>query len=400
MNRLLTTSLALTLVASGAPAFAQSDTITLGAAVQLTGANANTGRYYRDAYQFTIDKINEKGGVQLGGKTYKLTLKLYDSQSNEDLGMRQYVQLITQDKVNFLLGPFSSGDAMKDTSMAEKYEMVMVQGGGAAREIFTRNYKFVFGTLPPADNYFASTIDMIQKLEPKAKTVALVAADDSFDVSVAKGTREILKKTGLELVADQQYRENNADFSSILTLVKSKNPDAILWTGHPQEGINFVRQQKSLDVNPKILTSMTVGVPTADFRTALGPDADYVYGMTPWLPGALLKDKWFGDAAEFAKSYQDKFGYAPDYHAASAAADVETFAYAIPAAGSLDQPKVRDAIAKIEFDSLYAHVKFDEVGQVVIPQTVIQIQDGKVVAVYSDKVLNKPVYPVAPWGKR
>jgi branched-chain amino acid transport system substrate-binding protein len=310
------------------------------------------------------------------------------------------VQLITQDKVSFLLGPFSSGDAMKDTSMAEKYEMVMVQGGGAAREIFTRNYKFIFGTLPPADNYFASTIDMIQKLEPKAKTVALVAADDSFDVSVAKGTREILKKTSLELVADQQYRENNADFSSILTLVKSKSPDVILWSGHPQEGINFVRQQKSLDVNAKILTSMTVGVPTADFRTALGADANYVYGMTPWLPNPQLKDKWFGDAAQFAKAYQDKFGYAPDYHAASAAADVETFAYALPAAGSLDQAKVRDAIAKVDFQSLYSHVKFDEVGQVSIPQTVIQIQNGKVVDVYTDKVLNKPIYPVPPWNKR
>jgi branched-chain amino acid transport system substrate-binding protein len=145
---------------------------------------------------------------------------------------------------------------------------------------------------------------------------------------------------------------------------------------------------------------MTVGVPTADFRTALGADANYVYGMTPWLPNPQLKDKWFGDAAQFAKAYQDKFGYAPDYHAASAAADVETFAYALPAAGSLDQAKVRDAIAKVDFQSLYSHVKFDEVGQVSIPQTVIQIQNGKVVDVYTDKVLNKPIYPVPPWNKR
>src|SRR5258706_15066699 len=102
MNRLLSTCLALALAAAAAPAFSQ--TITLGAAVQLTGTQANTGRYYRDAYQLAIDKINEKGGVKVGSTTYKLALKLYDSQSDVNLGQRQYVQLITQDKVNFLLG--------------------------------------------------------------------------------------------------------------------------------------------------------------------------------------------------------------------------------------------------------------------------------------------------------
>jgi branched-chain amino acid transport system substrate-binding protein len=398
MNRLLTTSLALALAATTAPAFAQ--TITLGASVQLTGTQANTGRYYRDAYQLAIDKINEKGGIQVGGKPYKLALKLYDNQSDVNLGQRQYVQLITQDKVNFLLGPFSSNDALVDSAIAEKYEMVMVQGGGAAREIYTRGYKYIFGTLPPADDYFSSTIDMMTKLDPKAKTVSLVAADDSFDVSVAKGTREILKKAGLETVSDSQYRENDSDFSSILSLIKSKQPDAILWSGHPPEAINFIRQQKSLAVNPKILAAFTVGVPTADFRQALGADANYAYGMTPWLPSEQLKDQWFGDAAQFNKLYQDKFGYPPDYHASSAVADVETFAMAIPAAGALDQKKVRDAVAQVSFDSLYAHVKYDEVGQIKIPQTVVQIQGGKLVDVYTDKVLNKPAYPVPSWDKR
>src|SRR4051812_13247641 len=384
MNRLLTTSLALVLASAAAPAFAQ--TITLGAAVQLTGTQANTGRYYRDAYQLAVDKINEKGGVKVGNMTYKLALNLYDNQSDVNLGQRQYVQLITQDKVNFLLGPFSSNDALVDSAIAEKYEMVMVQGGGAAREIYTRGYKYIFGTLPPADDCFSSTIDMMTKLDPKAKTVSLVAADDSFDVSVAKGTREILKKAGLEIVSDSQYRENDSDFSSVLSLIKSKQPDAILWSGHPPEAINFIRQQKSLAVNPKILAAFTVGVPTADFRQALGADANYAYGMTPWLPSEQLKDQWFGDAAQFNKLYQDKFGYPPDYHASSAVADVETFAMAIPAAGALDQKKVRDAVAKVDFESLYAHVKYDELGQIKIPQTVVQIQGGKLVDVYTDKV--------------
>ncbi len=111
---------------------------------------------------------------------------------------------------------------------------------------------------------------------------------------------------------------------------------------------------KGLDVNPKDYYGFTVGVPTEDFRSALGKDADYAFGMTSWLPSANLKDRWFGDAAAFAAAYKAKFGYDPDYHAASGAADVETFAMAIEKAGSLDPKAVRDAIAAISFDSLYA----------------------------------------------
>jgi branched-chain amino acid transport system substrate-binding protein len=383
-----------------ATAATQDKQVTLGAAVQVTGPLSNTGRYYRDAYQFAIDRINAKGGVPVGGAKARLELKLYDNQSDVNLGVRQYVRLVSQDKVGALLGPFSSNDALDDSSVAEKYQIPMVQGGGASTQIFSRGYKYIFGTLPPADDYFASTIQMMGKLNPKPKTVALVAADDSFDVSVANGTRKLLKEAGMELVVDKQFRENNAEFSSILSLTKSKNPDVILWAGHEGEALSFIRQAKSLDVSPKVLWSFTVGVPTADFRKALGRDAEYAFGMTPWLPEKTLKDDWFGDAEAFNKEYQERFKYPPDYHAASAVACVEAFAKAITAAGSLDAKKVRDALANVDFKSLYGHIKFQPNGQISLPQTVIQIQDGKVAPIFSEDFEGKARTPLPSWTKR
>src|SRR6185312_4045381 len=109
----------------------------------------------------------------------------------------------------------------------------------------------------------------------------------------------------------------------------------------------FIRQMKSLNVNPKDYYGFTVGVPTEDFRRALGKDANYAFGMTSWLPSATLKDRWFGDALGFAKAYKAKFGYDPDYHAASGAADVEALVQAVEDAGSTDPAKVRDALSKV-----------------------------------------------------
>jgi branched-chain amino acid transport system substrate-binding protein len=399
MRTAFLTGLALAALAAG-PALAQTDTITLGAAVQLSGKDANTGRYYRDSYQLAIDKINETGGISVGGKSYKLVLKLLDNQSDTNLGVRQYGELVTREKVNFLLGPYSSQDAINDSSVSEKYEVPMVQGGGASGQIFTRGYKYVFGTLPKAEDYFGSTLKLMEQSQPKAKTVALIAGDDAFNVALAKGTRDLLKAAGLDVVIDQQYATKSADFSSILSLVKSKAPDAVLWGGLEAEVLVAIRQMKSLDVSPNDLYSFTVGVPTEDFRKALGKDAEYAFGMTSWLPATSLKDDWFGDAQQFAAAYKQKYGYEPDYHAASAAADVETFAKAIPAAGSLDPKKVRDAIAKVDFASLFGHVRFGENGQIDLPQIVIQIQDGAIVPIFTDTLVNQPRYPIPAWDKR
>jgi branched-chain amino acid transport system substrate-binding protein len=314
--------------------------------------------------------------------------------------VRQYTQLVTQDKVNFLLGPFSSNFALADSAVSEKYKIPMVQGGGASDQIFSRNFKYIFGTLAPASDYFESTIEMLGKLDPKPKNVALLYADDSFDVAVAKGTRPLLTKAGFNIVIEERYSSNATNFNSLLSQIRSANIDAVLVAGHETEILNFIRQAKGLSVSPKMY-SFTVGVPSADFRKALGTDANFAFGMTAWLPSASLKDKWFGDAEQFAKAYKAKFGYEPDYHAASGAADVEAIAQAIENAGSTDPQKVRDALSQLNFESLYGTVAFGPNGQINLPQTVIQIQGDQVVPVYGKNgFIQRPKYPMPAWNAR
>lgn len=379
---------------------AMAKDIVFGASVQLTGPVANTGRYYRDAYELAIDKINAAGGIKVGNEKQKIVLKLYDNQSDVNLSVRQYTQLVSQDKVNFLLGPFASNFALADSAVSEKYRIPMVQGGGASDQIFSRKFKYIFGTLAPASNYFGSTIDMMKGLNPAPKSVALLYADDAFDVSVAEGTRPKLKEAGLNVTMDERYSTNATDFNSLLSQIRSKNIEAVLVAGHETEILNFVRQAKSLAVAPKMY-SFTVGVPSEDFRKALGKDADYAFGMTAWLPSADQKDRWFGDAAQFATAYKAKFNYEPDYHAASGAADVEALAQAIEDAGTTDPAKVRDALAKVKFESLYGTIAFAANGQIDLPQTVIQVQGDQLEAIYGiHGAIKPPKYPMPAWNAR
>jgi branched-chain amino acid transport system substrate-binding protein len=393
-------SFAAGVLATGAAACTENDTVTLGTALQLTGSMAGSARYYRDGYQFAVDRINEQGGLTIGEFKYKLALKIRDSESDSARLLRLQEELITRDRVNFLLGPYSSNDVLAASSLAEKYQVPMVQAGGASSRIFALGHRYVFGTLPAADQYFRSTIDMMQRLSPAPHTVAIVIGDDPFDIAVADGTRALLRNAGLEVVLQQQYSERTPNFYNILTLLEARTPDVLLWSGHEAGAISFIRQAKGRNISPKLLASFTAAVTAANFRATLGDDANFTFGMTPWLPSERLKDKWFGDGAQFAKAFEEKFGYAPDYHAAAAVASIETLAHAIEAARTILAEDVRDAIARLDFPSIYGRIRFGPNGQIVLPQTVIQIQDGKVVEIFADDFITRPVYPISAWGKR
>lgn len=386
------------LLATGAASAA--DEIVLGSAISQTGKYAREGKFYVDAYQLTVDAINKAGGVKVGGKSYPLALKLYDDQSDPNLSVRLFTKLVTSDKVNFLLGPYSSGITIPASTVAEKYEIPMVQGGGASGKIFDRGYKYIFGTLPKAEFYFQAAIEAAAKMNPPVRTAALLYSNEAFDRSVAEGTRQWLKEQKIDKVYDEEYQPATQDFTSILAVIKSKNPDLVLVAGHEENALNFIRQSQAADANLK-MAIFTVGPPTGDFRKTLGKAAEYVYGITPWLPDMEIGGEIFKTAREFDKQFQARFGYAADYHVASGAADVLAFKFAIEKANSLDPKKVRDALASLDVETLYGRVKFEPTGQIAMGQVLVQIQDGKLVPIYvAGKMVGKPVYPTPRWSQR
>jgi branched-chain amino acid transport system substrate-binding protein len=381
--------------------FAQAETanvIKLGCAIAFTGKESRTGKYYRDSYDMAVAKVNESGGVKVGNKTYQLKIVYYDDKSDPTQSSRFVEKLITEDKVNFLLGPYSSGITIPDSIVAERYRVPMIQGGGASGKIFDHGNKYIFGTLPPAGQYFKSTLEMLKTFKPAPKTVAILYSDDKFDVSVAEGTRPLAKEMGFDTVLYEKYTEGASDFTSLLTKIKTLNVDVVLVAGHTEESLNFTKQAKELNACPKFI-SMTVGPSEADFRKSLGKDAEDIYGVASWSTQMNFKGYLFGDTQEFVKLFKEKYNYDPDYHNASAIADVAIFKDAIQRAGSLNPTKVRDAIASTSLSTIYGHVEFSENGQIKGTSVALQILGGEIYQVYPHGV-KSPVYPFRCWKDR
>jgi branched-chain amino acid transport system substrate-binding protein len=356
--------------------------LQIGAALSLTGSLAKEGALTKQGYQLCQDKVNQRGGVQVGDKKLKLAVTYSDDKSEPDTAAR-LIDKFNDDGVKLILGPYGSPSTEAAAAAVERNGQVMVDSSGADDNIFTKGYKTTFAVLSPATDYVAIMIEAIMSsANPKPKTVAILSADDGFSQTAAKGGVDAAKKAGLKVVAQESFPEHTTDVSSALTKVRGKNPDLILGSVHVEEGIAIVKQSKELGVEPDGFGE-TVAPPTPDFAKALGADADGVVGSTQWTAEVEGKDEIFGTAKDYAADFKQRFGQDAEYHSAEGAAACLALVLAVEDAGSADAAKVRDSLASLDTESFFGPIKFDDTGKNVSkPMSAIQIQSGKVVTVY------------------
>jgi len=382
-----------------------ADTIVFGAAISITGKTAKEGEYTRDGYQIAIDKINEMGGIKVGGKTYKVELKYYDDETKPERTAQLIEKLINEDKVNLLLGPYGSSPTGTAAPLAERYKIPMVEANGSAESIFSKGYRYTFMILSPAKLYLRGIIDAVRAKDPSIKTVAILGENESFSKEVAGGAAEYAKEKGMDIVYYELYPTNAQDVSALLTAIKGKNPDLILGSGHLQDSLLIAKQAKDLVVSPKAM-GFSVGPSSPEFRANLGKSADYIFGATQWTEALRYngEDAWktpkaFGDAF---RAKHPNYKIVP-YQVAESAVAVIAYQKAIEKAGTIEPTKVRDALAALDMMTFYGKIKFDARGvNIYKPMAVEQYQpDGNKYTVWPQEVAEKSVlYPMPAWDKR
>jgi branched-chain amino acid transport system substrate-binding protein len=385
-----------------AGAAAGQDVITLGAAISLTGAYTTDGEHTQRGYDLAIKKINEAGGVKVGDKTYTLEVKYYDDESTPARGAELAQRLIKQDGIQFMLGPYGSGPTKAIAPVAEENKVPMVEGNGAARELFTNGWRYIFATLSTSDQYLSSAIDLIAEnadslgKAPNEIKVAMAFENDPFSQDVRAGVMGAIEKHGMQVVINEQLPPELNDMASILTKVKALRPDVLVVSGHAKGATTAIRQVGEMQVHVPVL-AMT-HCDSADVISKAPEAAEYTLCATQWAPTMSYKDDLFGTAGDFAKLFEETYGYAPPYQAAESAAAVQVFADAFERAGSLDREAVRDAIAATDLKTFYGDIKFDETGKnIAKPMAMFQVLEGnlKVVApstfAETEAVIPKPM---------
>jgi branched-chain amino acid transport system substrate-binding protein len=388
---LVATSLVF-LVAGPASAKVEGDTIILGSALSLTGKYSSNGKHTQNGYELAVKVINDKGGVKVNGKSYKLKVQYYDDESTPARGAQLAERLIQQDGVKYMLGPYSSGLTKAIAPVSEKYKIPMVESEGASRSLFSQGYRYMFAILSTSEQYLRSSIALAAELaekegkRPQDLKVAMVFENDPFSLDVRAGVVDDVSKYGMKIVIDDKMPRDLSDISATLTKVKALKPDVLVISGHEKGAATAARQIKEMRIEVPMIA--ITHCEAARVTSKFGKASEGFLCPTQWAETLSYKDDIFGSAADyynlFKATYKD-YKVVP-YQAAQASAAVEVWKAAFERANSFDTDKVRDALAGLKMDTFYGQIEFSPEGNNIgKPMVLRQIQNGKYVVVAPTK---------------
>ena len=268
-------------------------------------------------------------------------------------------RLIKQDGVKFMLGPYSSGLTKAMLPIVERYGVPMVEGDAAARELFTKGYRYIFAVLSTSDQYLTDVIELAaenaDKLgkEPASITVALAMEDDPFAQDVRAGVLDDIERHGMKVVIDDQLPPELNDMSMTLAKVKAIKPDLLVISGHEKGAMTAVTQIKALNVYVPML--VMTHCDSAQLAENLAEASEYVFCAGQWHESLNYQRRMVRPAADFAALYKETYGEEAPDHAAQSAAAVLVFADALARAQSLETARCATRWPRPTADLLRPH---------------------------------------------
>jgi len=348
--------MACLLMAIGTPAKA-ADVIKVGV---IGPMNFMQGKGHWDGATMAAEEINAKGGLKVGTK--KMKIELVKADSNEFISMTDATnameRLMTQDKVDFVMGGFRSEAVLAMQDIAMDYKKLFLGCGAAHPEICERvgknynRYKYWFRVTPMNSIYLVkvclinlATVNGVLKKElgiEKSK-VAIVAEKAMWIDPMVKAIEANVPKMGMELVGIWRPSDKATDVTAELTAVQRANAQIIFTIFSASVGITFARQAGELKI-PAAFTGINVEAQKDGFWAATQGKGDYAVSMSTFVRGVAYNDL----TEPFVEKYIKRFGELPTYTAVTYDAIKTTLGAAIEESGTIDTEKLIPVIEKAE----------------------------------------------------
>jgi branched-chain amino acid transport system substrate-binding protein len=384
--------MASTLICGGL-AFA-AEPIKVGVVLPLTGAQAKFGEIEKNSFLMALEAFNKAGGVN--GRPVELLIE--DDTGKPDVGRSAVEKLISQDKVIFLTGGYSSEVTYAICQMAQQRKIPLLVTTGSADNITEKGWDYVFRISPPVSEYPKALLDFLKEVV-QPKTVAILYENSLFGQSGSKTFTKDCESAGYKILAKEGYEHGAVDFKPILVKVKAAKPDLIYMISYVMDAGLLMRQAKELDLNPKLFVGGAAGFTLPEFVQNAGEAAENVFSATLWVPNLP-----YPGAKEYFDNYEAKFKIPTEYHGAEAYASMQVVADVLKRAKELTPAGVREALVATDTKTVFGPVKFISYGkkkqQNELPTYLVQWQKGALETVWPKNAATKPyVYPVPPWKK-
>jgi branched-chain amino acid transport system substrate-binding protein len=351
----------------------------LGGAISMTGQYAEPAGRQVNSIKLWVDEVNGRGGL-LG---HKVVLRLLDDKSDVQTSIKLYEKLITEDKVDVVLGPYSSGITEAVANVTERYKTPFIAYGASASPIWEKGRRYIFNIVAVAETFQKGAVHLAK--QAGATKIAIIGQDWA-------------KTLGLDVVLEENYPAKQTDFTALLQKIKAAGADAVFSNSYFADAAAQLRQMRELNLNFKVYSS-TVGPALPNFAEQLGPTAEYVLGFSLWEPlPAILKNPGM---KEFIERYEKRYSEKPNYHAGGAYGALQATEAALQKAGSFDNEKLRDAMASIDVMTVFGRYKVDDKGMNSHEGITFQILKGQRRVVWPEKwAETKAELPMPEWNKR
>jgi branched-chain amino acid transport system substrate-binding protein len=329
----------------------QADTIRIGTTQSLSGIYKDFGEEQLRGLQMWVHDVNARGALL--GQTVELVH--YDDKSDEKRSAWLYGQLIEKDKVDLLVGPYSSDLTLAASTVTEKHNFPMVAAAASAEKIWQRGYKNIFGIDTPSANYMDLAITVAA--EKGAKTFALIYSDTEFSRDVAVGVRREIKKLGLTLVLDEEYCLEDCNYQTLAEKLRASNADVLLGATYLEDSFAISEALGPMKLSADMV-ALTVGPAVREFGDRMGSKAEGIVGVVQWLRSVRLPM-----SQDFAYRYRQQYGYNPGVYGAIGYSAGQVLEAAVRLAGTTEKGAVRDQLRTMQFRSLLGHYRVDDTGR-------------------------------------
>ncbi|KSV87253.1 amino acid ABC transporter substrate-binding protein [Sinorhizobium sp. GL28] len=363
---------ALSLAALPLPFYARQagaadDVVHIGASLPLTGAYEKVSRICRDGYDF-FTKVYD-GKMLVAGKQRNIKLTIYDDENNASRAAQLTEKLISDDKVDIIVGTYGTDTILAQGAILQKYGKVFVQSGASSVRIDDElGGQTAFTANGRVGTYGVGAMNFLSSCTPKPATLALITMDDPVYHEIGQGVKDKCAEFGIEVVSEVVLPMNTQDLRPVaLKLKGAGDVDIVYNTGWDVICIKLVQEMSALGINPKAFVGgHLTGNPAV--REALAGKMEGIIGTTVWLPEFKYSDDKFASAADFASKFKETYGYVPTYQAAFSYICPWIFQEALKDADPAD-PFNSETLRKKLFalerqNSIWGPIAFDKVGRI------------------------------------
>ena len=358
-------------------------TIKVGIPVSLTGQFSLQGRQTLAGIQAWANDVNHRGGLSVGGAMHGVDLVWYDDGSRRDRVTSITRELVVDERVDLLVGPYSAVLTNAAAEVARELGKLLWNQGGASPLVYQRGNPWVVGVLTPADEYLSGLLPAVREINPDASTVGILrAATGAFPRDVASGVERSLGECGFRLVNSLEFDAAADDFQDLVQAAGEATPDVLVVAGRFQNDLDIAEMLAA--AAPAVGAVAVVAAGVDAFRERLGPKAEGFIGPSQWEPEAAAEPEYGPTVSEVRASLRQAVHPVIDYPMAQAYAVGVVMQRCVEECGSLDDAALRRVAANLDFTTFYGRFRIDPATgrQVGKSSLLVQWQQGRKVVVW------------------